>query len=93
MCRTAARPDSRVPLLSPTPGSERSAIRFVRARLTRAVTIDGVGNKNACAHNSQQRGECFQHGGYPKAQRVGPNGTRPYTVKRIPGTTGLLRPR
>jgi hypothetical protein len=27
----------------------------------------------------------------PKAQRWKPNGTRPYTVKRIQGMTGLLQ--
>jgi hypothetical protein len=35
------------------------------------------------ADNAKERGDCFQHDNNPKAQRLGPNGTPPYTVKGI----------
>lgn len=39
-------------------------------RLARPVTVDGVGNKNAGAHDAEKRGDCFQHGNDPKTQRL-----------------------
>jgi hypothetical protein len=36
----------------------------------RPITIDRVGDENTGAHNSEKRGDCFQHGEDPKAQRL-----------------------
>jgi hypothetical protein len=49
----------------------------------RPVTVEGVRDENAGADNAEQRGDGFQHGNDPLAQRAGPNRTGQYTVKRI----------
>jgi hypothetical protein len=54
-----------------------------RRRSARTITIDGMREKYPGANDAKERGDCFQHDNDPKAQRVGPNGTAPYTVKGI----------
>ena len=36
----------------------------------RAVTVDGVGDEYAGAHDAKERGDCFQHATILKAQRM-----------------------
>jgi hypothetical protein len=43
--------------------SRRGAVKGLRPR---PITVDGVGNENAGAHDAEKRGDCFQHGDDPK---------------------------
>jgi hypothetical protein len=55
-----------------------------RSLKARQVTVHGMSNEYADAHNAEDRSNSFQHGEDPKAQRLRPNGMRRCTVKRIP---------
>ena len=41
--------------------------------------------KYSGADDAKECGDCIQHDNDPRAQRLGPNGKAPYTVKGIPG--------
>jgi hypothetical protein len=57
----------------------------------RAVTVDGVGDEYAGAHDTKERGDCFQHDDYPKGPAHGPNGMRRYSVKGISFNTEFCK--
>jgi hypothetical protein len=59
--------------------------------LAREISVEGVRQKYSGANDAKERGDCIQHDNDPRAQRVGPNGTAPYTVKGIPGQADVSK--
>ena len=47
----------------------------------RAITVDGVRDEYPGAHDAEERGDCFQHGNHPKAQRPDLTARRPAQSK------------
>jgi hypothetical protein len=50
-----------------------------------------VRQKYSGANDAKEGGDCIQHDNDPRAQRLGPNGTAPYTVKGIPGQADVSK--
>jgi hypothetical protein len=58
----------------------------------RPITVDGVRDENARAHDAEKCGDCFQHGVDPKSPAAGPNGMQRCTVKGISSGAEFCKP-